>query len=357
MPNDTRDDLRSLLTRAAGELPNRAPQPERTLRRARRRMAGTIGALALVLCVVVGGVLAVAQPFDRSQPANTQKPQPKGVWLVNVDTGAQSQLTGIPKSAFWFTASRDGSTIAFTANHGKDPAAREQVYVMAADGSDLRKVTDERYGASEPTLSYDGSFVAYKALDDSNTRNVFVVPTDGSGRAVQLTRERHDVASLSWSTAGDSILYSVSIPSQLNSGAPSSYGSSKIKKVDVASHEVETLVGTKRASADFGTWSSSGSEIAYLTGNEWADEAYGFDPAEIWIMGSDGSHPHLVASFDQRAFELAWSPTRNVVAFTIQETGGSFGIYLLDIATRETRRVTDGVFPVWLDGHTLIVVR
>jgi Tol biopolymer transport system component len=349
MPNDTRDDLRTLLTQAATELPDQAPQPERTLRRARRRMAGTIGALTLVACVAIGGVFAVAQPFERSQPAQPQKQ--RGVWLVDVDTGAASQLAGLPKSAFWFTASSDGGTIAFTAGRGD----REQVYVMAPDGTDLRRVTDERYGASEPTLSPDGSEVAYKALDSRNHRNIFVVTTDGTGTPEQLTHERKDVASLAWSPAGDSILYSVAIPGRPAVGT--SWGSSKLKEVDIATRETTYLMGSSRDAADFGTWSGNGQEIAYMTGNEWADEAYGFEPAKIGVMESDGTLAHDIASFDQRAFELAWSPTRSSIAFTVQGADGGFAIYLLDTVTHETRRVTDGAFPVWLDGHTLIVQR
>jgi len=349
MSNETRDDLRALLTRATNDLPSRPPQPERTLRRARRRMAGTIAALTLVVCVAVGGLLAVANPFNRSQPAQQQKL--RGAWLVNVDTGAETQLAGLPKSAFWFSASHDGSTIAFTAGRGK----REQVFVMTAAGSDLRKVTNETYGASEPTLSPDGSEVAYKALDARNHRNVFVVSSGGSGTPEQLTYERKDVASLAWSPEGDSILYSVAIQGKPAVGT--SWGSSKLKEVDIGTRETTYLTGSSRVAADFGTWSGNGREIAYVTGNEWTDEAYGFEPAKIKVMESDGTLGHAIASFDQRAFELAWRPWRPELALTIQETDGRFEIYLLNTATGESRRVTDGIFPVWLDAHTLIVQR
>jgi Tol biopolymer transport system component len=267
-------------------------------------------------------------------------------------------LTGTPKSAFWFTASGDGTTIAFTAKHGKDPASREQVYVMAADGTDLRKVTDEPYGASEPALSFDGSEVAYKALrgpPSGLSRNVVVIDTHGVGVPAQLTHERKDVVSLAWSPTGDSILYSVAVPGRPLVGG--SWGSSRLKKVDVATRESTDLAGGRRTPADFGTWSAGGSEIAYLTGDEWTDQAYGFDPAQIVVMNSDGANPHLVTSLDQRAFELAWRPYRPDLALTLQETSGSFGIYIFDVATREMRRVTNGMFPVWLDVHTLIVVR
>jgi Tol biopolymer transport system component len=355
MPNDIHDDIRRLLVDAVADLPALAPAPQRTVRRARRRIVGAIGALTVVVGIAVSGAIAVVHPF---QGVPASQSEPHGVWLVDVDTGAASQLAGVPEDAFWFTTSLDGSTIAFTVSHGSDPARDGQVYVMAADGSDLRKVTHERYGASEPTLSPDGSEVAYVALRSEpggSSRNVVVVDTSGLGTPVQVTHERNDVASLAWSSVGDSVLYSVA-----TSGSPSvgaSWGSSKLMKVDVASHESTHLAGGKRVSADFGTWSANGSEIAYMTGHERGDEAYGFDPARIMVMNSDGGDPHLVTTLDQRAFELLWRPYRPDLALTTQEANGSFSVNLFDVATREIRYVTDGVPLAWLNVHTLIVGR
>ena len=361
MPNDTHDDIRRLLVDAVADLPALAPAPRRTVRRARRRLVGTVGALALVVCVAVSGAIAVVQPF---QGVPATKPEAQRVWLVDVDTGAASQLAGVPEDAFWFTASLDGSTIAFTASHGGDPAREGQVYVMAADGSDLRKVTHERYGASQPTLSPDGTEVAYTALRNvagGASRNVVVVDTSGHGTPVQVTHERQDVASLAWSpaptwsSAGDAILYSVAIPRSPSVGA--SWASSRLMKVDVDSHVRTSLAGGGRTSADFGTWSANGSEIAYMAGHERGDEAYGFDPARIMVMNSDGSDPHPVTTLDQRAFELLWRPWHSDLALTIEEASGRFSVNIFDVDTRKIRYVTDGVPLAWLNVHTLIVGR
>src|SRR5262249_40124105 len=159
----------------------------------------------------------------------------------------------VPENAFWFTTSLDGSTIAFTVSRGGDPFGGGQVYVMAADGSALRKGTHERYGASEPTLPPDGLQVADAAVRNrpgGDSRNVVVVDTSGHGTPVQVTHEQKDVASLAWSPAGDtwsstgdSILYSVTISGSPSVGA--SWGSSRLMKVDVASHESTYLAGGK----------------------------------------------------------------------------------------------------------------
>jgi Tol biopolymer transport system component len=72
-------------------------------------------------------------------------------------TWTATALERLPRGAFWFDASRDGSRIAFAAY----PHGRTQVYVMAADGTGVRVVTHDRYEATQPALSPDASTLAY----------------------------------------------------------------------------------------------------------------------------------------------------------------------------------------------------
>src|SRR5207247_2640458 len=110
---------------------------------------------------------------------------------------------GLPRGAFWFDVSADGSTMAFAArSHG-----RTQVFVSAPDGSGSHVVTHDAYGGSQPALSPDGSMVAYQGFGHDDLRNVFIVNLT-TGRVRQLTHERHDVSELTWSPHGSRILYS-----------------------------------------------------------------------------------------------------------------------------------------------------
>jgi Tol biopolymer transport system component len=355
MPNDARDDLRSLLTRAASGLPTEAPQPERTLRRARRRMGGTVAALVLVLVIAVSGVVAAIRPFGRTQPVTQDSPH--GVWLVDVNTGAETRLLDVPDSAFWFTASRDGGTIAFTADRGADLAGRSQIYVMTPDGSGVRRVSHDRYEASEPALAPDATRVAYQGFGHGDGRNVFIVEPDG--RVRQLTHERRDVSSLAWSPDGSSILYSVVVPNPPAPHTPPIFGfngeSIKIKEVDVTTGRVVPLIGGRRAAATFGTWSPDGRRIAYLSG-EWLSGSYGIASAQIWIMDAGGSDRRRFAPLDGEIVSLEWAPDANLMAYSVVE-GDWFATYVINATSGETRRVTTGGFPAWLDDHTLIVQR
>jgi dipeptidyl aminopeptidase/acylaminoacyl peptidase len=352
MPNDTHDDIRQLLFDAAADLPVLAPAPEQTLRRARRRMAVTFSTIAVVVGLAIGGIVTAAGPFTRSVPAD-EDPERGGIWIVDTDTAAATRLAGLPRQAFWFDASRGGSTIAFAAQwHGSS-----QIYVMARDGSGRHVVTHDRYEASQPALSPDGTRVAYRGFGHGDGRNVFVVEPDG--RVRQLTHERRDVSSLAWSADGSSILYSVVVPNPPNPGTPPIFGfngeSIKIKEVNVTTGEIVPLVGGRRAGANFGTWSPDGRRIAYLSG-EWLSGSYGFASAQIWIEDADGSDRHRLAPLDGEVVSLEWAPHANLMAYSVAE-GDWFATYVIDATSGQTRRVTTGGFPVWLDDHTLIVQR
>lgn len=61
------------------------------------------------------------------------------IWVIDVETGARSQLTQDPSSDLWPVWSPDGQRIAFVSE--RDESSGE-VYVMNADGSDVRRLTD-----------------------------------------------------------------------------------------------------------------------------------------------------------------------------------------------------------------------
>jgi hypothetical protein len=130
--------------------------------------------------------------------------------------------------------------------------------------------------------------------------------------------------------------------------------SSVLKIVDVRTGTVHRIAGNHRSAADFGTWSPDG-RIAYLTGHEWTDNAYGFNPAEIWVTDPDGANPWRVLTLDSRAFGLAWTPSGEL-SFSVVD-GDAFDTYELNPDTGQTTRITPGFLAVWLDDHTVIVQR
>jgi Tol biopolymer transport system component len=80
--------------------------------------------------------------------------------------------------------SPDGSLIAF---RRKFPDGSDGIYTMAANGSGVRRLTDARFGDYDPTFSPDATQIAFKSGRDGPSGDpgkdsaVFVMRADGSG--------------------------------------------------------------------------------------------------------------------------------------------------------------------------------
>jgi len=61
------------------------------------------------------------------------------IWVMDIETGARSPLVQDPSADLWPVWSPDGQRIAFVSERD-DPSG--EVYVMSADGSDVRRLTD-----------------------------------------------------------------------------------------------------------------------------------------------------------------------------------------------------------------------
>ena len=64
-----------------------------------------------------------------------------------------------------------------------DPSTRDgnaEIYVMRADGSDVRRLTNDSASDASPTWSPDGSAIAFVS-DRDGTRDLYVMRPDGQG--------------------------------------------------------------------------------------------------------------------------------------------------------------------------------
>jgi TolB protein len=96
--------------------------------------------------------------------------------------------------------SPDGSKIAFVSSRSGKP----QLYIMNADGSNPRQVTDiDRIGGRN-SFSPDGQWLSFYA-GRSGSRNIYTIRVDGSGLR-QLTDESDNLGP-SWSPYGGWITF------------------------------------------------------------------------------------------------------------------------------------------------------
>jgi Tol biopolymer transport system component len=98
--------------------------------------------------------------------------------LINKD-GFKKEITDATKSTYFEhpSWSPDGSKIAFSSGHGDCPYS---IWVMNADGSEKKKITNERFCDFFPSWSPDGTQIAFTRYKTGSCQ-LYVVKPDGSG--------------------------------------------------------------------------------------------------------------------------------------------------------------------------------
>ena len=112
-----------------------------------------------------------------------------GIWLVDSSGANQRQLTDHGIGPVW---SADGSRIAFVS--GFDASGVGDVFVVAADGSSLERITHA--GAGNPVWSPDGTRIAFDSTRDGDYE-IYVINADGTNLR-QLTNNTHDDIQPDW---------------------------------------------------------------------------------------------------------------------------------------------------------------
>ena len=132
--------------------------------------------------------------FVSSAPSSpTNAAAPLNVYLVNLDGSGLRNLTQFSSVNVYVqdaVISADGGMIAFAGNGGStDASAPLRIFTIKADGTGLRQLTSETDYAYNPSLSGDGSLVAFV-----QSGQIKVLPTGGGSPASSLTSFRYSTA-------------------------------------------------------------------------------------------------------------------------------------------------------------------
>jgi len=135
----------------------------------------------------------IAFESDRDGNLEIYTIAPDGSALVNL-----SSNTGQDSAPAW---SSDGSLIAFTSNRENGSGGGQFIYIMEADGGNVRQVTWED-NSNWPDWSPDGTFITYTHRGD-----IYIKKADGSAEAINLTNSPENDQESVWSPDGRKIAW------------------------------------------------------------------------------------------------------------------------------------------------------
>ena len=207
------------------------------------------------------------------------------------------------------------------------PAGRchEEIYVINADGTGLRRLTRNAVFDGNPVWSPDGRRIAFVRDRDRQTANIFVMNADGSDqRRLTPNLRRRPWIELAWSPDWKKIAF-------VASGGHR--GAADIFVMNADGSGLRNATNTVTTSFDF-AWSPDGRRIAYLEGS--------LGGAPLTVVNADGTgKQQLTGPLMVDLGSPSWSPDGRTLAFT----GRGGDIYVVHAEGSGLRKLTAG--PGW----------
>lgn len=298
-------------------------------------------ALTLLLTSVLLGVVSVVEVTAQATPTPARgKHNGKivfisdrhynglSVWTMNADGSSPARLTDdksrgeklpdfVPVYDGHPVWSPDGTKIAFISNRDYLFA----VWVMNADGSNARLVTDKVIDAGDPAWSPDGSKIAFSGgprgsvMMTTPSVNIYVVNVDGSG-LTQLTENSGMNGNPAWSPDGKQIAFN---------RTRGSVAQTKIWIMNADGTDQRILPNPQDSTGFAGgqpRWSPDGTKILFV-GQRLCRNV---PTSGIYVMNADGSNSRLVTNDTKNCGGYAsprWSPdSARILAGYVPEREG-----------------------------------
>jgi Tol biopolymer transport system component len=278
------------------------------------------------------------------------------LYVMNADGSGKRRLARSPKGDGDLAWSPDGRKLAFAIQPrgsagvcDRAGACNDEIFVINADGSGLRRLTRNAAPDGHAAWSPDGRKIAFLSQGDGTGADVFVMNGDGSDQR-NLTRKPGNEVDPGWSPDGRAIVFSAVPPGQplWVGGSRSASGPYRdVYVMNADGSDQRNLTHTTEAEEWTGGWSPDGRTIAF--------SAYDGRSNRIFVINADGSGKRALTREITPETFMSWSPDGRKIAFF------DAGISVVNIDGSGLRRLARNVAfhrASWSpDGRKLTFVR
>ena len=342
--------MSQVTTSQEGTKPNNgAPEGAQSVKRPRWKRYGLLlgtGCLALLVCIA-GSVAIVYYSGWLSGPQGNRNDMPvwspdgnsiaffsdRGgnldIFVMNSDGSQVEQLTRDAFASLYFTKSPedrnpswspDGSQIAFESGRDNQMMTyvNHDIYVMAADGTNVKRLTDDGADEGTPRWSPNGESIAYvkmeyfsdQALIESPTWDIYVMNVDGTDQ-IQLTTDPASELEPSWSPDGAKIAFISDRNGQ----------NFDIYVMNADGSNVTQL--TDDSANEFGpVWSPDGKQIVFNSDRN--------GNVQLFVLSIDGSNLIQLTQDTSNSAYADWSPDGKRIIFESDRDTGHANIYVMN---------------------------
>jgi dipeptidyl aminopeptidase/acylaminoacyl peptidase len=244
--------------------------------------------------------------------------------------------------------SPDGRWLAFLADRGE----KRQIYLIAPDGGEAKRLTSGDEGVSEFRWSPDGARIAFSATDpeseemkarekkygefavedrDFRMSHLWIVESDGEREPRRLTEgDEFTIGSFSWSPDGELIAFD-----HRPEPTPNAFGRSDVSVVNVGTGAVRPLL--TEPGGDYGpVWSPDGRWV--VVSSMLQDSAFHRNRLLVRVPAAGGEPEVLTEDFDENPSAFAWT-SDGIWFLAAQRT--QVHIFKLDPDGRRIERFSD----------------
>jgi TolB protein len=272
--------------------------------------------LAAAVCVLLGTALTALG--DKDKPGDgagqilyvSSKTGDPDIYLANADgSGEAKNLTNNTADDLFPAWSADGKKIAFSSD--RDGIAN--IYVMDADGQNVKQITQEKEICRAPAWSPDGKKIVFTRHVEGGVPDLFVMDADGKNM-VNVTNDPGYDADAAWSPDGKKIVFT-----SLRGGNQGFH----LYTIDPDGKNLKELTTEDNPQGYvYPAWSPDGKQIAF-------GHAVG-DGMEIFVVDADGKNLKQLSKQGGKSSYACWSPDGKKIAWHRIDAGGASAIWMMD---------------------------